>query len=104
MIWNHFARLFDKNFSQLPIAEIKSTGYVVDTLEAAVWCLLNSSDYRDCVLKAANLGRDTDTVAAVAGGLAAALYGYGAIPDPWVKTLRRRDYIEHICNDCAMAW
>lgn len=49
--------------------EVKSTGYVVDTLEAALWCLWNTDSYRDCVLTAVNLGDDTDTVAAVAGAL-----------------------------------
>src|SRR5699024_500826 len=50
--------------------EIRSSGYVVDTLEAALWCLWVTNTYKDCVLTAVNLGGDTDTVAAVAGGLA----------------------------------
>ena len=50
------------------------------------------------MLKAVNLGEDTDTVAAVAGGLAGALYGYGAIPREWLDTLKRREYIEQICD------
>ena len=57
--------------------DVKSTGYVVDTLEAALWCLYNTDNYRDCVLTAVNLGEDTDTVAAVAGGLAGLMYGCG---------------------------
>ena len=66
-----FGRLKDiKAFKDLPRDEIKSSGYVVDTLEAAIWCLLNSSGYEECVLKAINLGGDTDTVGAVTGGLA----------------------------------
>jgi ADP-ribosylglycohydrolase len=100
----HFARLFDKNFSKLSIAEIKSTGYVVDTLEAAVWCLLNTDSYQACVLAAVNLGEDTDTVAAVAGTLAGALYGYDSIPEAWLDTLKRRDYIEELCEEFAAAW
>ncbi len=59
---------------------IESSGYVVDTLEAAVWCLQNTNNYKDCVLKAVNLGEDTDNVAAVAGGLAGLHYGYDSIP------------------------
>jgi ADP-ribosylglycohydrolase len=50
------------------------------------------------VLKAVNLGDDTDTVAAVAGGLAGALYGYEAIPKEWLAALKRRDYIEEMCE------
>lgn len=71
--------------------EIRSSGYVVDTLEAALWCLYHSNTYRDCVLMAVNLGEDTDTVAAVAGGLAGLVYGVGGesgIPEEWIFTDR----------------
>lgn len=84
--------------------EIKSSGYVVDTLEAAIWCLMTTNDYKSCVLKAVNLGDDTDTVAAVAGGLAGALYGYDAIPTEWLDTLKRRDYIERMCERASDTW
>lgn len=93
----YFQRLFAVDFEDTPLTAIKSTGYVVDTLEAAVWCLLTTDSYEECVLKAVNLGEDTDTVAAVAGGLAGALYGYDAIPLSWRTTLRRRQYIEDLC-------
>lgn len=76
----YFERLERKNFDQLLEEQIKSSGYVVDTLEAALWCLLNTNSYKECVLKAVNLGEDTDTVAAVAGGLAGLHYGYESIP------------------------
>ena len=94
----HYGRLLSEGFSELARDEIRSTGYVVHTLEAAVWCVLTTDSYRDCVLKAVNLGEDTDTVAAVAGGLAGALYGYGAIPHEWLDTLKRREYIEQLCD------
>lgn len=61
-------------------SEIRSSGYVVDTLEAALWSLLHSHSYAETVLRAVNLGNDTDTVGAVAGGLAGILYGMEAIP------------------------
>lgn len=80
---------------------IKSTGYVVDTLEAALWCLFNTDSYKDCVLAAVNLGDDTDTVAAIAGGLAGALYGLDNIPKKWLNTLKKRVYIESLCNAFA---
>ena len=83
---------------------IRSGGYVVDTLEAALWCLLTTESYRDCVLKAVNLGSDTDTVAAVAGGLAGALYGVEGIPQEWLDALLRRDYIEELCEKAAQRW
>lgn len=102
--YHHYDRLFDDNFDKLTIDEIKSSGYVVDTLEAAVWCVLTTDNYRDCVLKAVNLGEDTDTVAAIAGGLAGALYGYDGIPEEWKNTLIKREYIEEMCDRAAAAW
>lgn len=68
--------------------QIKSTGYICDTFTAALWCLTNTNNYRDCVLKAVNLGDDTDTVAAVAGGLAGIIYD---IPVDWVKLVKRQN-------------
>ncbi len=96
--FGHYKRLFGKHFDQTPRAMIKSSGYVVDTLEAAIWSVLNTADYESAVLKAVNLGEDTDTVAAIAGGLAGALYGYESIPPKWLNTLKRRDYIENLCE------
>jgi len=94
----HYKRLFRDDFASLPETEIKSSGYVVDTLEAALWCLLNTDNYKDCVLKAVNLGEDTDTVAAVAGGLAGMFYGIDGIPKEWLYQLARLDYIEGLCE------
>lgn len=101
---SHYKRLLNENFASLDRSEIKSSGYVVDTLEAALWCLLTTDDYRSCVLKAVNLGGDTDTIAAVAGGLAGALYGYDGIPKEWRETLIKREYIEEMCNRAWQAW
>lgn len=83
-----------KYIHTLPEKEIKSTGYVVDTLEAALWCVATTDNYKDCVLKAVNLGSDTDTVAAVAGGLAGIIYGYDAIPKEWIQELANKKLIE----------
>lgn len=102
--YSTYAKLFSENFAKTPAKEIKSSGYVVDTLEAAVWCLLTTDSYESCVLKAVNLGMDTDTVGAVAGGLAGALYGYEAIPKKWRKTLIKRKYIEEMCERAAKTW
>ncbi len=84
-------------FKATPRSEIKSSGYVIDTIEAAVWCLINTDSYRDCMLKAVNLGDDTDTVAAVAGGLAGLFYGYENIPGEWLAALRCKDVITEAC-------
>ena len=62
---------------------IKSTGYVVHSLEAAMWCVARTATFEDAVLLAANLGDDADTVAAIAGQLALAIYGAGSVPKEW---------------------
>lgn len=94
-----YSRLWQEDFATLPEEEIKSTGYVVDTLEAALWCLLNTKDYKSLVLKAVNLGYDTDTVAAVAGGLAGIYYGQKEIPKEWLLKLQNRESLEEIASD-----
>jgi ADP-ribosyl-[dinitrogen reductase] hydrolase len=73
--------------------KINSSGYVLSTLEASIWCLLNSNSYAETVLKAVNLGDDTDTTGAVAGGLAGLLYGFDAIPAQWVYDLVKSDEV-----------
>jgi len=94
----HYERLYLDNFKNLHVDSIKSSGYVVDTLEAALWCVLNTNNYRDCVLKAVNLGSDTDTVAAIAGGLAGIYYGLNSIPQEWVSQIVRLGYIKDLCR------
>jgi len=100
--WGYYANL--SAIGKRSRGSIRSGGYVVDTLEAALWCLITTDSYRDCVLKAVNLGEDTDTVAAVAGGLAGTLYGQAGIPQEWLDTLLKRDYIEHLCEKAGERW
>lgn len=102
--FKNFSRLCDEDFAALDEDEISAAGYVVSTLEAALWCLLNTDDYKTLALKVVNLGEDTDTTAAVAGGLAGMIYGVEAIPTDWLDTLKRRDYLEKICTDFANAF
>lgn len=77
-----------------PVDAVKSDGYCEHTLEAALWCFLNTSSYADCVLAAVNLGDDTDTTAAVAGAIAGVYYGFEAIPPKWVGQLRGKAVID----------
>ncbi len=88
-----FKRIMDGNIGNLKQEEINSSGYVLDTLEASLWCLLNYNSYEDSVLAAVNLGHDTDTTAAVTGGIAGIYYGMEAIPDVWIKALPRKEDI-----------
>ena len=97
---------YDKPFDrlhridQLSAQEIKSSGYVVDTLEAALWAVSHKSgdagkekSFRSDLLDAVNLGSDTDTVGAVAGGLAGIIYGLDDVAD-WVEALQNRQELE----------
>jgi ADP-ribosyl-[dinitrogen reductase] hydrolase len=77
-----------------PEADIHSSGYVIHTLEAILWCLLKHDTYAATVLAAVNLGEDTDTTGAIAGGLAGLAYGEAAIPEEWRRILVRRADIE----------
>jgi len=97
----HYRRLYDLGFAALPDSEIRSGGYVVETLEAVLWCLMNTDSYRDCMLKAVHLGGDTDTVAAIAGGVAGLIYGREAISEEWSRKLQRKEYIVELCKAFA---
>ena len=70
----------------------------MDTLEAAVWSLITTDGFEQALLRAVNLGEDTDTVGAVAGGLAGLFYGYDEIPKDWLAVIKRRDWIEEMCD------
>ena len=96
-----FERLLRGKIQELDVQQIQSSGYVLNTLEASIWCLLTTSNYQDAVLKAVNLGGDTDTTAAVTGGLAALLYGYEAIPGNWLAQLTRKEDIEDLSERLA---
>jgi ADP-ribosylglycohydrolase len=93
-----FDRLLKDNIQDLAEEQIRSSGYVLDTLEASVWCLLTTTSYKEAVLKAVNLGQDTDTTGAVTGGLAGLLYGYDSIPLNWKQQLARREDIEDLAE------
>lgn len=73
--------------------QIRSTGYVVDTLEAALWAFMQASSYEEAVLNAVNLGGDTDTIAAITGGLCGIYYGFSELPNRLVQNIRRKEII-----------
>lgn len=94
----HFERLFSTLVKSVPEKAIKSGGYVIHTLEASVWCLLNSKSFDEAVLKAVNLGEDTDTTGCVTGGLAGVYYGLNSIPIDWLDVIARREDIDKILS------
>lgn len=93
-----FDRLLKENIYEIPEEKIESSGYVLHTLEASIWCFLTTDNYRDAVLKGVNLGGDTDTTGAVTGGLAGLFYGHEDIPNKWLDKLARRDDIEELAE------
>ncbi|MGI2901795.1 ADP-ribosylglycohydrolase family protein [Tolypothrix sp. VBCCA 56010] len=99
----HFSRVFSGEIDNLPLEEIRSSGYVIDTLEASLWCLLNTSNYAEAVLTAVNLGGDTDTTAAVTGGLAGIYYGVENIPSEWISQIARKEDIINLAERLAAA-
>ncbi|MBN3939251.1 MAG: ADP-ribosylglycohydrolase family protein [Nostoc sp.] len=99
----HFGRVFSGEIAKIPVEEINSGGYVIDTLESSLWCLLNSSSYSEAVLKAVNLGGDSDTTAAVTGGLAGIYYGVENIPRQWMNQIARRQDIIYLAERFARA-
>lgn len=81
------------NYRGKSAAEIHGTGYVVRSLEAALWAFDSTANFRDAILAAANLGNDADTTAAVCGQVAGACYGEHGIPAPWLRHIAQRDFI-----------
>jgi len=94
----YFQNIFEKDLKNFTESEIKSSGFVIHSLEAAFWCLLNSSTYKETVIKAVNLGEDTDTIAAIAGGVAGIFYGYDTIPDSWIQVIAKGSEINRVCE------
>lgn len=93
-----FDRVLKGDLAQLAEDDIQSSGYVVHTLEASIWSLMTTGSYSEAVLRAINLGEDTDTTGAVTGGLAGLYYGIDAIPEGWMSQLARLDEIHHLCD------
>lgn len=90
---------FLNNIEEKTRDEIRSSGYVLHTLEAALWCNLMTDNFAECVQLAVNLGGDTDTTASVAGALAGARYGFYSIPERWIESLRAKDVIDSCLFD-----
>jgi ADP-ribosyl-[dinitrogen reductase] hydrolase len=100
---SHFMRIFSHAIPGLTENEIRSSGYHVDTLEAALWCVLTYSSTKDILLAAVNLGLDTDTTGMVAGGCAGVLYGLESVPVGWLNALARKNEIDSLIDHFADA-
>ena len=94
-----FRDLLKPDLADLSEDRVHSGGYVIDTLLASLWCLLNTQSFSECTLKAVNLGGDTDTTGCVAGGLAGVHYGMAAIPNDWLAALPRQEELRALFSD-----
>lgn len=96
-----YSRILDGSIENVQESSIKSSGFVVDTLEAAIWCSLNTNSYEESAIKAVNLGDDTDTVGAITGSITGVSYGKVTIPERWISKLRKKDYLDELCKNYA---
>ena len=97
----YYNRILSGEIWNLKREDIKSSGYVVHTLEAALWSFLKHSNFKNIVLEAVNLGGDTDTTGIVAGSMAGMFYGLKNIPKEWVSSLAKADEIKELCKKFA---
>ena len=91
-----YDRILNNDISKYKLDDISSSGYVVDTLEAVLWMLLNTNSYKQAIIGCINLGNDTDTIAAICGSLAGIIYGYDNIPKEWINGLIKLDYLNEM--------
>lgn len=95
---SHYSRILDGNLPGVAESAIQSSPYVIHSLEACFWCFLRGEDFGETVLRAINLGDDTDTIGALTGGLAGICYGINLIPEEWVEVLARKDDIMNLAT------
>ena len=100
---SRFKKILSGDIQTIPPERIHASGYVLDTLEASLWCLLTTNSFAEAVLKAVNLGEDTDTTGAVTGGLAGIYYGIENMPNEWIEIIARKDDIVNLASHLETA-
>lgn len=100
-----FDGILNQNLVKSPdsLSFISGSGYVLDSIKASLYCFLTTNTYSEAVLKAVNLGEDTDTTAAITGGLAGLWYGLDDIPQKWISGLARHDEIIQLAEKYAVS-
>lgn len=93
-----FERILNEGIHREPEESIKSSGYVIDTIEACYWAFLTTNSSKEALLKVVNLGRDTDTVAAITGTMCGVFYGADSFPQEWLNSLARLNDIEELID------
>lgn len=88
----------NRHFMTKRYEELTGSGYVIESLESALWCFMNSESFEEAVLLAANIGNDADTTAAICGQIAGAYYGYSGIPEKWSSAIFMADEIRQLAR------
>ena len=94
----HFIRIIQNDIRETKVDNLKSGGYVIEVLESSIWFFLNCHSYEETILSIINIGHDTDTSAAIAGGLAGIYYGLNGIPEYWLVSIARMEDIMELGN------
>lgn len=90
---NLYERIIKDDISKYSLDTIKSTGFVVDTLESVLWVILNTENFNEAIIGSVNLGGDTDTIAAITGSIAGILYGYDSMNKKWIKDIKNKELL-----------
>ncbi len=94
-----YERILKKDIYQYSIDEIKSSGFIVHTLEAVLWVVLNTNNFKDSIVLAINLGEDTDTIGAITGSITGVKYGFENMPAEWINKIQKLDYIYSLIDN-----
>lgn len=98
----HFKKLIQNDIRETEYDDLKSGGYVIEVLESSIWFFLNCKTFEETILSIINIGHDTDTSAAIAGGLAGLYYGYKGIPSRWIDHIARKNDIDNLAKGLAI--
>ena len=96
---NLYTRILNGTIKDQAIDCIKSTGYIVDTLECALWIFMNAMDYKESIIASTNIGGDTDTIGAIVGSMSGIYYGFESIPSKWLDKLQRKQYLMELTSE-----
>ena len=95
---NLYGRILNEKIEGQILDNIKSSGYIVDTLESAMWIFMNAQHYKEAIIASTNIGGDTDTIGAIVGSMAGIYYGFEDIPSSWLDKLQRKDYLMELVD------
>ena len=95
---NLYTRILNAAIKDQAIDSIKSTGYIVDTLECSLWIFMNAMDYKESIIASTNIGGDTDTIGAIVGSMSGIYYGLESIPSKWLDKLQRKEYLMELTS------